>query len=290
MAVVLGAVGFFVSGLVIGFAGLVVEAAVSDRGFLEVAQELGTLTITPITFLANSVSLGLLVPLTFLLSRLVGQKGGWISSVVGGIRWRWLLQCFGISFVAVAALIAVTIALDGWENQGLAFRPGWWWLLIGVIVVTPFQAAGEEYLIRGLLNRAVASFIPARVVGAILGAVLSSIVFMFIHGAGDIWLNITYFSMGMLFSYLAWRTGGLEAAVAMHTANNLVVMLFLPFQDISEVFNREAGTGDPTVLLQLALLGIAAVIIVRLARRSSIERWGPPVIVGGGAAPMPRGR
>ncbi len=277
----LGAVGFIGSSIVVGFLGLLIEAAVSGRSIREVAQELGMLRITPIIFLTNSVSLALLVPLTFLLSRLVGQKGGWISSVVGRVRWSWLLRCFGVSFVAVAILIGVLISLEGWENQGLAMRPGWWWLLVGIIVVTPFQAAGEEYLVRGVLNRAVASFIPARVAGAVLGAVVSSVVFMFIHGAGDIWLNITYFSMGMLFSYLAWRTGGLEAAVAMHTANNLVAMLFLPFQDISELFDRTEGTGDPlSSLLQLGLLGIAAAIIVAMARRSSIERWGPPAIVG----------
>lgn len=279
VAVVLGIVGFIVSGIVVMGVGLAVEAAVSGRDLSEVTMELGRGTITPITFLANSASLGLLVPLAFLVSRLVGQKGGWISSVVGGIRWLWLLKCFAVSFVAVAALIAVTVVLEGWGSLELSLRPGWWWLLIGIIVVTPFQAAGEEYLVRGLLNRAVASFVPVRMVGAVLGAVLSSVAFMYIHLADDIWLNTTYFFMGMLFSYLAWRTGGLEAAIAMHVANNLVAMLFLPFQDIGQIFDRSEGTGDPTVLLQLGLLGIAAVVIVRMARRSSIERVGPPHIV-----------
>lgn len=276
LAVALGTAGFVFFGIVVVLLGLVVEAAVSGRALPDVTVELGQGVITPITFLANSLSLGLLVPLTFLLSRLVGQKGGWISSVVGGIRWRWLMKCFAVSFVAVAALVSFTILLEGWENQELALRSGWWWLLIGIIVVTPFQAAGEEYLIRGVLNRSVASFIPARMVGAVLGAVVSSIVFMLIHGAGDIWLNITYFSMGMLFSYLAWRTGGLEAAIAMHVANNLVVMLLLPFQDIGQIFDRSEGAGDATALLQVGLLALAGVVIVRMARRSGIERVGPP--------------
>ncbi len=280
LAVVLGAVGFLLFSVVVVMSGVFVETVVNDRNFGDVTMELAGGKITPITFLANSVSVGLLVPLAFLLSRLVGQKGGWMSSVVGGIRWRWLFRCFGVSLVAVAVLVGIEIYLLGWESLELAFRPGWWWLLIGIIVVTPFQAAGEEYLIRGVLNRAVASFIPLRVVGAVLGAVLSSFVFMIIHDAGDIWLNINYFSMGMLFSYLAWRTGGLEAAIAMHTANNLVLMLFLPFQDISDLFDRTEGTGDVTVLVQLGLLVVAAAVIVFLARRSSIERVGPPNIVG----------
>lgn len=276
VAVILGAIGFLVLSFVVVLGAVVGEAAVTGRPFLDEIIALGEGSITAVTFLANSVSLGLLIPLTFVLSRLVGQRGGWISSVVGRIRWRWLLKCFGVSVAAVVVLVVVTTTIDGWANQGLELRPGWWWLLIGVIIVTPFQAAGEEYLMRGLLNRAVATFFSARILGAVLGALVSSVVFMFIHGAGDIWLNITYFGLGMLFSYLAWRTGGLEAAIAMHIANNIVVLLFLPFQDLSSVFDRSAGVGDASALVQLAMLGAAAFVIVRMARGASIERSGPP--------------
>lgn len=275
LAVILGAIGFLASTTVIVGAALLLESTISGVGVQELVVALAGGGITPILFLANSVSLALLVPLSFLLSRLVGQKGGWISSVVGRVRWGWLLRCFAVSFVAVGALMVVSVLL-GWELLELASQPGWWWLLIGIILITPFQAAGEEYLIRGVLNRAVASLIPSRAVGAVAGAVVSSVGFMLLHGAGDIWLNITYFSMGMLFSYLTWRTGGLEAAVAMHAANNLVAMVFLPFQDISELFNRAEGVGDPTVLVQLVLLGAAAAVIVAMARRRSVERAGAP--------------
>ncbi len=281
VAALAGAVGFLVLSLIVSAAALLIESVISQQNLMDVLFDVGEGIVTPTVFMANSVSLGLLVPLSFLLSRLVGQKGGWLSSVVGRIRWRWLLKCFVISFIAVAGLVLFAILVEGWDQQEFALRPGWQWLLIGVIIVTPFQAAGEEYLIRGVLNRAVGSFIPARVAGAVIAAVVSSTVFMFLHFADDIWLNITYFSMGMLFSYLAWRTGGLEAAVAMHAANNMVALLFLPFQDISEVFDRTAGASGPTALLSLGLLGIAAVIIVQMARRSSLARTGPPDAVAG---------
>ena len=275
VAVLAGVAGFFLLSIVVGGIGLAVEALVSRRDPFDVAAELASGTLTPIMFLANSVSLGFLIPLSFLLSRLVGQSGGWISSVTGHLRWVWLLKCLAVSLVAVAALVLTPIFIVGWDSQGLALRPGWWWLLIGVIIVTPFQAAGEEYLVRGVLNRAVASFIPARIVGAVAGAVVSSIVFAGIHFADDIWLNITYFGLGLLFSYLAWRTGGLEAAIAMHTANNIVLLVFLPFQDISQIFDRGEGASDATALIQLAVLGAAAAVIVRMARRGAIARTGP---------------
>lgn len=274
LAILLGAVGFFLISLVIGAVGLFVEAAVSGSGVFEASKNLAEGAVTPTVFLSNSVSLALLVPLCFLLSRVVGQRGGWLSSVVGRVRWGWLMRCFAVSFVAVATVIVVGSSIEGWGELGLSVRPGWWWLLIGIIIVTPFQAAGEEYLIRGVLNRGVASLIPGRIVGAIAGGVLSSIVFMFLHGAGDVWLNITYFSMGMLFSYLTWRTGGLEAAIAMHAANNLIALAFLPFQDISSVFDRAAGVGDASSLFQLLFLGAATAVIVHMGRRRDIARAG----------------
>lgn len=275
LAIILGAVGFLASTTVVIVLALFLESFITGTDAVDLGQTLAGGGITPILFLANSASLALLVPLSFLLSRLVGQTGGWISSVVGRVRWGWLMRCFVISLVAVGALIVVSVLL-GWESLELVAQPGWWWLLIGIIVITPFQAAGEEYLIRGVLFRGVASLIPARVVGAVTGAVVSSAVFMLLHGAGDLWLNITYFSMGLLFSYLTWRTGGLEAAVAMHAANNLVAMMILPFQDLSDVFNRAEGVGDWTVLLQLVVLGAAAAVIVAMARRYSITRTGAP--------------
>lgn len=276
LVIVLGALAFLVSSMIVTISAILIEAELTGGSAADSLLALTDGVISPTVFLANSVSLGLLVPISFLLSRLVGQKGGWLSSVVGRVRWGWLLKCFLISFLAMAAFFVLGTTLEGWEELGLSLRPGWWWLLIGVLIVTPFQAAGEEYLVRGILNRGVASLIPLRAVGAIVGAVVSSYVFMLLHGAGDIWLNITYFTMGMLFSYLTWRTGGLEAAVAMHAANNLIALVFLPFQDISDIFNREEGTGDPAVLVQLLLLGVAAAIIVVMGRRGKIVRAAAP--------------
>ena len=89
-----------------------------------------------------------------------------------------------------------------------------------------------------------------------------------------------YFALGLLLSYVTWRTGGLEAAVAIHVANNMIGMAFVPFQDLGTVMDRSAGVGSPVVLLQFAAAAVAVAIIVWLSGRWGVARTGPRVILG----------
>ena len=70
--------------------------------------------------------------------------------------------------------------------------------------------------------------------------------------------------------FLTWRTGGIEAAVGIHVANNMIGMALVPFQDFSDIFERAAGTGSPLLLIQLAMLVVATVVIEIVARRSKL--------------------
>ncbi|MCC2592588.1 CPBP family intramembrane metalloprotease [Tessaracoccus sp. OS52] len=276
VVVILGAVGFFAISLVITLAAVVIDGLLTPGGFTEVSNDLLAGEVSRLVFIANSVALGLMIPLAFLLQRFTGQPAGFLSSVVGRTRWGWLLTCFWISLLAVAALTAIELGLGGWAALGLELRPGWLPLLAAILVVTPFQAAGEEYLIRGVLFRAAGSLVPHRWVALGLGAAVSSFVFMLLHGAADPWLNLMYFCMGLLFCYLTWRTGGLEAAIAMHAANNLVGLTFVPFQEWGGIFDRSAGVAGPIVLVQLVLLLVAAAVIEVLARRRAMVTVAAP--------------
>lgn len=276
VAVLLGAVGFLLISLLVSAAGIFYDIATSGTTIDEVLAGLLEGEISQAVFIANSVALGLMVALSFLLQRIVGQPPGFLSSVVGRVRWRWMLTCFGISIVAVGLLTAVELALVGWDGLNLAPQPGWPLLLLAILLVTPFQAAGEEYLVRGVLFRAVGALLPHRLLGLALGAVVSSLVFVLLHSAADPWLNLVYFCMGLLFCHLTWRTGGLEAAVAMHAANNLLGLAFVPFQEWGGIFDRSEGVAGPEVLIQLVLLVAAGVVIEVLARRRGIVRRSAP--------------
>ncbi len=221
---------------------------------------------------ANSIGLGLLVPACLLIAWISGQRPGFIHSVVGKFRWGWSLVCLGLALVAVLIALGIQqlLATDQTAGTELQIYPHSWALLVVLMLVTPFQAAGEEYLIRGIGFRGVASLIPSRLAGLLIGALVTSLVFMAIHGAGDPWLNLTYFVMGLLFCYITWRTGGIEAAVMLHIGNNMVGMALIPFMDLGEAFDRSAGVGDPLILVQLLMLIIAAAIMEALARRRKL--------------------
>lgn len=281
VAILLGAVGFFIVSLVITLAAVFYDVAASSEGMEAVLNGLLEGEISQTVFIANSVALGLMVPLSFLLQRFVGQRPGFLSSIVGRIRWGWLLTCFAISLAAVGVLTLVDGFMVGWDAMDLSPRPGWLLLLVAILAVTPFQAAGEEYLVRGVLFRTVGSVIPNRMTGLVLGAIVSSAVFVLLHGAADPWLNLVYFCMGMLFCHLTWRTGGLEAAIAMHTANNILGLAFVPFQEWGGLFDRSVGTGGPIVLVQLVMLVVAGVVIELLARRRGLATTSAP-----GATPI----
>ena len=100
-----------------------------------------------------------------------------------------------------------------------------------------------------------ASFIPNKYVGLVGGALVSSTVFMLLHGAGDVWLNVFYFTFAMIACFLTWWTGGLEASIAVHVVNNMTSLSLTPWQDLSGLFQREAGTvTDPwQIVINLAM-------------------------------------
>ena len=117
----------------------------------------------------------------------------------------------------------------------------------------------------------------------------SAVIFMLLHGAGDPWLNAFYLLFAVTSSALAWRTGGLEASIAMHVVNNVTAMVLLPFSDISEMFNREAGVGSPVLLVQMAImLGAAALVLWRAQRRNVVRVAAPGAVAPAG--PMSAGQ
>ncbi|HSN43773.1 MAG TPA: type II CAAX endopeptidase family protein, partial [Propionibacteriaceae bacterium] len=234
---------------------------------------------TPVFFLSNNVGLALLIPVSLLLGWwLFGQRPKWLSSVVGGIRWGWLLRCT----LVLLPLWIVYLAFDSFMiyradgTLGLEANGDTWLLLLGILLTTPFQAAGEEYAFRGFLARSASSFFPWSKVGLIVSMIFSSTLFMFAHGAGDPWLNLFYFSFGLVASIMTWWTGGLEAAIAMHVVNNVLSELVLPFQDISGMFDRSAGVADAQVLIGVAVPMVGLGLIMWQAKRHHIVRTSAP--------------
>ncbi len=111
---------------------------------------------------------------------------------------------------------------------------------------------------------------PRPAVGIAAGAVVSATLFALAHGAQDPWLFGDRLAFGLVASWLAWRTGGLEAAVALHAANNLVSLGAGAF----------AGTLGESLSLstlewQFAVLDVGSMMVFALAVDRLAVRWQP---------------
>jgi membrane protease YdiL (CAAX protease family) len=226
-------------------------------------------------FLLNNVLLALSLPLLVLFSWLVYRQGwGWLTSVVGRMRWRWLAGAAGLAFVLLALQWLLETAITGWPK--LASGPDTMVLVVGILLTTPLQAAAEEYLTRGLLSRAVAALFRSPRLGLALAWLVSSVTFVALHMAEDVWLNLYYFGVATGLWWVTHRSGGLEAAVAYHICNNLISEALLPWTGLSDIFERGPGAGSPLTLLPLAGMAVYAVLVEYAVRRFRLTRTAAP--------------
>jgi membrane protease YdiL (CAAX protease family) len=208
----------------------------------------------------------------------------WLLSVVLRIRWRWLAVCS--AWLVGWALVATGIwfVLDGPPGTGGEQAV----LLIALcLLTTPLQAAGEEFLVRGWLTQSIAAWFARPVVGAVVAGLLSATVFALLHGSQNAWLFGDRFAFGLIASYLVWRTGGLEAAIVLHSISNISAIIPAALEGTLDesLTLTEAPVG--TVLIDLVMLLVAGAVVVVLARRRNIERQGPVPVSPAGPGPAP---
>lgn len=252
---------------------------------LEDYTSLDTFRMTPAFFLANNLALASGIAIAGLTQwACFGQRPRWMSAVTGGFRWRWFAECVAWVLPVFLAIMVLDAVLSG--LPGLQVNATTVFMIAAVLLTTPLQAAGEEFLLRGLGQRAVASWLP-RLAGLAVSTAVTAVVFMMLHGAGDPWLNAFYLVFAVATSVLAWRTGGLEAGVAVHAVNNVVAMALLPFTDFSRMFDRSAGVGSPVLLVQMAIMLVAVSLLLWRAKvRGVVVRTAPGAVgVRGGGGP-----
>ncbi|MDQ7993351.1 MAG: type II CAAX endopeptidase family protein [Propionicimonas sp.] len=270
---------WLVAVLLVSLAALFYDIAVGSYAFVDLTA--ADIPITPALFLANNVGLALAIPLALGIQRLVfKQRGGWLFSIAGRLRWGLLGRFMLVTLVLYVVLIAVEL-LTGGVPTDLSVRPETWFLLVSILLTTPLQSAGEEVALRGLLARSIGAWFPASRVGLVVSTAVTSAVFMVLHGAGDPWLNLQYVCFGVVASVLVWKTGGLEAPIALHVVNNLIGLSVVPFTGLDGLFDREAGVGSPLVLVQVVVLVAAAAGMLWQARRLGLPTSAAPAAPAG---------
>ncbi|MFC8920243.1 CPBP family intramembrane glutamic endopeptidase [Streptomyces sp. NPDC057116] len=232
------------------------------------------------------LSIALITPVLLLAAHWVQRRpAGTLSSVAGQLRWRWLGMCLVAALPLVAASMAVALLLPEPAGGGTADMEwaGWSSFLAGLAMVcalVPFQAAAEEYAFRGWLLQAVGAWCRSAWVAVVPQALL----FAAAHGWGTPWGFADLVVFGLVAGWLSVRTGGIEAAVALHVLNNLVafgVAAAIAGGLASEETAADMGWMAMAVDVPMVLLYAAAVLW--LARRRRPAPLGAPA--GTGPAP-----
>lgn len=197
----------------------------------------------PVGFFAVNLALISLIPTTMLSIWIVhGVRPRFTSSVTGGLRWGWMGRCLLLVTPVWLLYVGFSVLVD----QPSGPPPEQWVLLLAIVLLTtPLQAAGEEYLFRGWVMQVVGSWFSRPVLGLVAVTIVSTITFSAAHGSPDIWILGSIGCLAVAGCLATWRTGGLEAAIAMHTVNNLLafcVTLFFGGWESAFVSAETRGT------------------------------------------------
>lgn len=226
---------------------------------------------TPLGALWLNLTVAALIPATFLGIWLVHRRPpGRILSVTGRVRWAWLLRAHVTVLPLWVVYLGGTWVLTG---QEILPRPReWLGLLVVTVLTTPLQAAAEEVGMRGGLVQAIGSWFAQPVVAAVVSGAVSTAAFIAAHGSLDPWIWVDLGSMAVAACYLAWRTGGLEAAIAIHVVNNLLVTFSgIVFGGLEESYVSEETVGSPgSALASVIVIGVATGLLVWQGRRVGV--------------------
>nr|MDT0657017.1 CPBP family intramembrane glutamic endopeptidase [Micromonospora sp. DSM 115978] len=235
----------------------------------------GPIGDTAVLLLVVAVAL----PVVLVVARSWQQRpAGTLASVEGRVRWRWLAVCLLIALPAVwFTLAGSSRLLDLTGDPAGGSAPDWvGWprfaaSLAMLLLLVPLQATAEEYLFRGWLLQAVGAFVrwPWLAIGP------QAVLFATAHGWGTPWGFLDLLAMGLVCGWLTVRTGGLEAAIALHLVNNLIA--YCGVAALGLLGSVGTASDAPWQLCLVSVLGLTgyALMVRRQARRRAIPAGTP---------------
>ncbi|MFW0111204.1 lysostaphin resistance A-like protein [Rothia sp. CCM 9416] len=222
----------------------------------------------PLIFTVLFGSVALMFPCLWLARLIMGPKPwGLIHSVAGRMRWGWLMVCLGLSTLIMVLIPLALEAATGSTYQLAPQAQGTTLivLLICIGLVVPFQAYAEELVFRGFLMQSIGRWLKHPAWAIVLPAPLFMLGHMY-----DLWGQLSVLTLGIAAGYITWRTGGLEAAIALHTVNNLIAMTFGVF-GLADPFLQE-GSNLAGFTSSLITNGIFVLVVVLLAKKKNLAR------------------
>jgi uncharacterized protein len=213
-------------------------------------------------WLAGNLGIASFIPASIGIERLVyGRHAPRLHSITSRFRWR-LLGRLAVVLIPIWAIFSFTLFVV--LQRPVVMTSTTIPLLIMVFITVPFQAAGEEYLYRGLISRAVGSLFtnPRIAIWAALG--VSGLLFMLSHGNADPWSNAFYVSAAIGLSLTAHVSKGLEASALIHALTN--VSFFVPWV-LTDSLDRFGAPQSPSVVIPAMGLVLTMPLLVALILR-----------------------
>ncbi|MEV0396541.1 CPBP family glutamic-type intramembrane protease [Polymorphospora rubra] len=241
--------------------------------------DLGPIPDTALLLLSIAVALPVVYFAAWAVQR---RRPGTVSSVTGRLRWRWLGVCVLVAVPAVGVLLFGASGLAAVTGEDFALVLGGWvgWptFLAGlamVLLLVPFQAAAEEYVFRGWLLQAIGAFMrnPWPAIG------FQALLFAAAHGWGTTWGFASLTVMGVVTGWLTVRTGGLEAAVALHVVNNVVAFGFSAAAGTLEADETLADAPWQLAVVDAAVSVGFALVVLWLAGRRGLTTLASPALL-----------
>lgn len=182
---------------------------------------------------------------------------GLIWSVAGRLRWHLLLRYLTLTLAIFLfiegsrVLFAVIVGLQVRVEFGVSAVT-----TFGLsLMLLPLQVTAEEFVFRGYLLQAIGRWFGRPIVAVVVAAP----VFVVGH-LSDVRTAVSSALMALVAGYLCIRTGGLEAAIALHLANNLTIhvsLLLVPDRGLGPFLSNWSGAATHAVSMALVCVVIS---------------------------------
>ena len=194
-------------------------------------------------------------------------------------RWRYFWNTAGvfIGMMAIASAISFAIWPEDWSDYQR--NTNWTFVVYGgliTLLLVPFQAASEEFFLRGYLNQALIKYLKSPWVVFFL----TSAAFALLHiwnseAEGQMILYLTsIFIFGFGACVLLYFEGGLESAISLHIINNIFAFGILGYEDpilptTALYFRGPPEIGLKEVAFEIVFLTLTITAILWVNRRSA---------------------
>lgn len=209
------------------------------------------------------------LPLLLLINRALNRLPT-RAQLTGAPAWRWslALKTLAVSVVAVTAYAVVWFVIE--DRLHLDLEPRLGVIVLALVLLAPLQVLAEELLFRGMFLQGMVSALGAAASRVAISLLVTSLLFALMHGAQSPELWAARFGMALIYGYATWRANGLEVPWALHTANNVVLLLFAAATGSYVEMVQANSTTWTSTLLQFVALGAACLVAVRLTTRRDV--------------------